>query len=182
MAGAVYFDGLTEAIDLPLRLNIYHDEFEYIKNDSIYTFGTPNRIDRISLGGEVFTYLDGSGNSDLSGFVKMWGSQFPAIVTKMSMGLSPSATVRDRPNGLTIPPRFEREPDEHYLMKSENEAVRIISVKHLIYLLSYYSPELEKFAKKEKLSSASGADLAWLLKYYQTAENQLTDNLTPSFE
>ena len=181
MTGTVHYDGLTKSIDLFLRLNIYRDAFEYLKNDSIYTFAAPNRIDRVLLGGEVFAYVDKNSHSDLSGFVKMWSPRFPTIVTKMRAGLVGSASARERPYNFAIPPRFKRAADQHYLMLSEEEAVRITSIEQLIQLLSYYSPELEKFAKKEKLSAARGADLAWLLEYHQTIETQSPDNLSPNF-
>ena len=86
------------------------------------------------------------------------------------MGISGSTTVREGAYNYTIAPRFERKEDQHYLMHSESNIVKINSVEHLIYLLCYYSPELEEFAQKEKISASSGADLAWLLKHFQTVE------------
>ncbi len=170
ITGTIYFTDNTKAADLPLRLNIYHDEFQYMKNNSVYVLGALNRVGKITMGGEEFIYLDGSSNSDLSGFVKIWNAQFPTIVTKMSMGLSASATIREGSYNYTIPPRFERKDDQHYLMRSENNIVEIKSVRHLIYLLCYYSSKLEEFAKKEKISSSSGAELAWLVEHYRKVE------------
>ncbi|MGB3589723.1 MAG: hypothetical protein WBA23_24460, partial [Tunicatimonas sp.] len=36
IAGTVYFNDKTQATNLPLRLNIYHDELQYAKDSSIY--------------------------------------------------------------------------------------------------------------------------------------------------
>ena len=162
--GTVYFDDNTQAADLPMRLNLFHDELQYLKNDSMYALATPSRFDKITIGGEAFVYLDESYDSDLAGFVKMWNAQLPAIVTKMRIEL------REGDYYYAIPPRFERDDDQHYFMRAENDIVEIKSVKHLIYLLSYYSPELEEFAEKEKISSTSGADLAWLVEYHRKIE------------
>ncbi|MEM6841692.1 MAG: hypothetical protein AAF632_05670 [Bacteroidota bacterium] len=170
ITGTVHFNDNTKADDLPLRLNIYHDEFQYLKNNSIYALGALNRVDKITMGGEEFIYLDKDSNLGLSGFVKIWNDQFPAVVTKMSMGLSASATIREVTYDYTIPPRFERKDDRHYLMRSESNVVKINSAKHLIYLLCYYSSELEEFIKKEKISSSRGADLAWLIEHYRKVE------------
>ncbi|WKN45960.1 hypothetical protein [Tunicatimonas pelagia] len=154
LPGTVYFDNKTKFTNIPMRLNLYHDELQYINNDSIYAFATPNRFDSVTIGGEAFIYLDESNNLDLSGFVRIWNSQFPAIVTKMSVGLS-------------VPLRFDRKDDQHYLIRSESDIVMVKSVEHLIYLLCYHSLELEEFAKQEKISSTNGAELAWLVERYR---------------
>ena len=44
--GNVFYDGNSKSLQLPLRLNLHNDEFEFMKNDSVYAFAEPNRIDK----------------------------------------------------------------------------------------------------------------------------------------
>ena len=51
-------------------------------------------------------------------------------------------------------------------MKSENEIVKISSIKKLIKSLDSHAIELSDFAKKEKISANDLDELAKLLEFY----------------
>lgn len=169
--GDVYYDGKLKFSHVPLRLNLHNDEFEYMENDSIFSFAEPYHIDKIVIENEVFIYLNRIFDADIAGFVKRWNSEFPFLLTKMKIVFFTSVT------GLAFveskPDRFERTADKHYLMQSENEIIKISSVKKLIKLLCDHSSELSKFAKEEKVSGGNGAELDKLLDYYHKLEQGL---------
>ena len=162
--GNVYYDGKYKVEQIPLRLNLYNDEFEYREKNTIMSFANPARIDKIVIGSEVFIYLEKSKTHHLSGFVKMMNAEVPAVVTKMKTEFlekdDPKPYVKPKPD------RFERIHDKHYIMKSETEIEKITSVKKLIKYLGDHNTELTKFAKKEKISANDEAELAMLLDYY----------------
>ena len=43
--GYVFYDGNSKSLQLPLRLNLHNDEFEYMENDSVFAFAEQRRID-----------------------------------------------------------------------------------------------------------------------------------------
>ena len=169
--GDVYYDGKSKISQVPLRLNLHNDEFEYKEKDSDFAFAEPYHIDKIVIEDEVFIYLNRSFDPDISGFVKRWNAELPSILTKMKIDfykrVSGQAFVESKPD------RFERDTDKHYIMQSENEIIKINSVKKLIKLLGDHSSELSKFAKEEKISADNGEELAKLLDYYHELEQSL---------
>ena len=128
MVGTVYYNGFTEVSHLPLRFNILTNEFETIQDGLIYTFAEPERLDRILLEGDVFTYVAESKDYELSGFVKMWDFQLPTVVSKMSVSNMAKLTDKYLLN-KSNPVSFHRMPDEHYVMKSEEEVYQIQGMK-----------------------------------------------------
>ena len=129
--GTVYYNGFNEVSYLPLRFNILTSEFEVVKNDSIYIFAEPEQIDRILLEDEVFTYIAESAEHDLQGFVKMQGFELPTIITRMKKYIEEVTYVKhphlsfDYTNPVSVLPMR----DEHYVMKSETQVIRIRGMK-----------------------------------------------------
>lgn len=115
---------------MPLRFNILKSEFEVVKNGFIYTFAEPERIDRILLEGNVFTYIEESEGHKLAGFVKMWDFEFPTVVTRMRNYIV-EKTYHGHLFDYTNPVFILPMRDEHYIMQSENEAeaIRIPGLK-----------------------------------------------------
>lgn len=129
--GTVYYNGFTEVSQLPLRFNILTAEFEVVKNDSIYIFAEPERIDRILLKDEVFTYIAESTAHELGGFVKMWDFELPTIVTRMNRYIEELPNI---PNPHKLydyknPVYVLSMRDEHYVMKSDKEFIRLKGIK-----------------------------------------------------
>lgn len=171
--GNVYYAGKTQPIQLPLRLNLHNDEFEYMEKDSVFAFEEPNRIDKVILEDEVYIYIDKSIDMDIYGFVKISDTEFPCILTKMRIAFLKKVISRS-PTVESAPDRFVRIDDRNYLMKSETEFLSASSVKILISLLDH-SQELTEFAKEEKIygRSQSGNEMAKILDYYHTLGNDL---------
>ena len=167
--GEVY-DKNLDIRQAPLRLNLHNDELQYIEDSAIFAFADPSSIEKIFLGNEVFIYVEPSLETEASGFLKKWNSSYPAILTKMRTSFYKETTEflgRIKPN------RFVRDPDVHYLMKSETKIFRITSVKSLIDELRSYSNELYDFVKEKKISKNDGAELAELLNYYHSLNGYL---------
>lgn len=171
VTGEVYYDSNTKILQLPLRLNLHNDEFEFIKNKEVLAFANLERIDKIVLEDEVFIYLEPGEESTVSGFVKSWSPDLPGILTKMHIDFFEKGNVQ--PFEERKPDRFVRAADQHYFMKSETEIIRITSVRKLIEILGDHDSALSEFAKEENISRADGAELAKLLDYYRSLENYL---------
>ena len=85
--------------------------------------------------------------------MKIWNNQYPAIITKMSV----EYLEKEPPKALVDPkpPRFVNKENQHFLMKSKTDIVKIRSVKRLIESLGEYKSELTRFAKDEKVEFAA---------------------------
>jgi hypothetical protein len=171
IVGFVYYDDNSKTLQIPLRLNLHNDEFEYMKNDTVFAFSKTDRIDRIVLKNEVFIYLETSIYTNVSGFVKIWNDQFPTLLTKMKIEFYSKSVGKGYSDSQ--PNRFERVEDRQYIMKSENDFDRIKSVKQLIKILDTHYSELTAYAKKEKISKDDPEELAKLLEYYNELQQPL---------
>jgi len=160
--GTVYYINSVD-LNVPLRLNLHNDEFEYIKNDTLYILENLAHLEKVELEGQVFIYQEPNSETHVSGFMIRWNTKLPAVMTKMKVSFHPKEFVAFGYKQK----RFEREEDRHYLMNSELEFVRITSVKKLINLLDSHTSELKRYAKAEKISGRNPAEMAKILDYYQ---------------
>lgn len=161
--GVIYYNDNRNNLRVPLRLNLYNDAFEYVKNDTLYALEDLNRLEKVVMDNQVFIYIERNRMTDVSGYVVRWNDEYPAIITKMEMGFIGAG----RDVYTSKPQRFERKKDKHYIMNSYNEVEQIYSVKKLIKYLGTHQQELSDFAKKEKISSENPEELVKLLDYYQ---------------
>lgn len=168
-SGTVHFDN-SKILQASLRLNLYHDEFEYIKNDIVYALSNLDRtrINKVVMDNQVFIYLEPISETHVSGFVISWNTELPTIITKMR------TDFYGKENNLFgyKPERFERDEDRHYIMNADGKIERIKSVKKLIKYLGTHQEELSRFAKEEKISANDPKELAKLLDYFQDLEHQ----------
>ena len=163
-SGDVYYNGKYKFPNIPLRYNLYSDEMEYKDRNVIMALVEPDKVDKITIGKQTFIYLGDDEKKGVSGFVKMWNDSFPTIITKMKIDYLKKEPAK--PYVDPKPDRYERDHDKHYLMKSENEIVKISSIKKLIKSLDNHLSELSDFAKKEKISANDPDELAKLLEFY----------------
>ena len=81
--GAIYYAGKYKVENIPLRLNLYNDEFEYKEKGVAMSFANPERIDKIVIANETFIYLKESDHTKVSGFVKQLNEELPSVISKM---------------------------------------------------------------------------------------------------
>ena len=162
--GDIYYKSQVKIPQVPLRLNLYNDQFEYLDENLVLALANQNRIDRIVVEDDVFIHIAKSSIYKVSGFVKLWNSNLPGIITKMRVDFLKKEKIKaieeSKPN------RFERVADKHYIMKSNYEIEKISSIRKLIKYLGTHSNELTGFAQKGRISVNDPEELAKLLKYY----------------
>jgi hypothetical protein len=168
--GEIYYDG-EHKIELPLRLDLYRDRLEYQDEDSTtMVFLNQDEIDYVSIENDVFVYLPQSRHYKVSGFLKMWNSRLPSLLTKMNIKYFKAEEAKPFDLHEPKPDRLERIMDNHYIMMSGEEVERVSSVKKLIKYLGAHSAELTEYAKKTDLSSNDPNDMAKLVNYYLQLE------------
>ena len=169
--GEIYFKEKYMIPNVPLRFNLYLDEFEYKNKDVILALDKPESIEKIVVGEEVFTYIKEEKQNDISGFVRIWNSTYPAAVSKYKVEFL--RATKPKPYEEPKPDRFQRSNDKHFLMVKEHMVFKITSVKKVIKSLGNHEEELTAFAKKEKISSGDPEELSKLLEYYHSLNEQV---------
>ncbi|MDZ7607616.1 MAG: hypothetical protein U5K79_18955 [Cyclobacteriaceae bacterium] len=66
------------------------------------------------------------------------------------------------------PDRYERVPDEIFVLLGDGNMERVSSMKKLIQSLGAHESELQDYAKKEKTSPSDAAELAAFIDYFRT--------------
>jgi hypothetical protein len=163
--GTIYFDKKYKIEKVPLRLNLYNGDMEFKDKNVVMAFSEPKRIDKVILGDQTFIYLSDEKEA-ASGFVRMWNTNAPAILTKMKVVFY----NKDPEKGYSQPKpdRFERAPDKHYLLTDKGAIEKISSLKKLIAAIGNHETELTEYAKWNKISTGKIDDLVNLLEYYHS--------------
>ena len=164
----IYTNDKYKISKVQMRYNLYNDEFQFKNKNMIMAIADPGRIDKIVIGDELFIYLNDKKQKTVSGYVKQWNSQLPAVVTKMKVNFFEKE--KPKPYVEPKPDRFERAQDKHYLMKSKNEIENISSVKKLIKSLGDHEVELTEFVKNKKISAGDPVELARILDFYHSLD------------
>ncbi len=164
--GVVFFDGKFKVDHLPLRFNLYTGEMEFMNKNNVLAIADPEKVDRVIIGSEVFIYIVKEEKSPLSGFVKMWNTELPSVVTKMKVDYfdkePPQPIVESKPA------RYERANDDHFLLLTNGQNYRITSVKKLIEYLGSHEKELSDYARKEKVSANKPSEMVAMVDYFKS--------------
>jgi hypothetical protein len=166
--GEIYFDGKFKIDRVLLRLNLNTGDLEFQQKNVVMAIADPGRIDKVVMGEYVFIYIEKQKKGKVDGFVRMWNTDFPSVVTKMETDFLKKEAAK--PYVEPKPDRFKRAPNKHYIMISLAEIEKISSVKKLISTLGEHEEELSEFAKKEKVSSGNVEELVALVNYYHSLQ------------
>jgi hypothetical protein len=166
--GVVYLDGKYKVDHVPMRLNLHSGEMEFMTKNTVLVIAEPGKVDKIVIGQEVFLYLENEQKGQVSGFVKQWNDSLPAIITKMKVDFFPKEAAK--PYVEPKPDRYERAPDEIFLLIKDGNLERVSTIKKLIQSLGAHESELQEFAKKEKTSASDPAELAAFIDYFRKLE------------
>ncbi len=163
--GEIYFNNSENILYLPLRLDIYRDQLEFLYTNVARTFEDPSIFDRVIIGEDVLIYVE-SPNPKIDGFVKLWNNEFPALVTKMH------SVFLEREDAMPFdnekPARFQRANDRHFLLTEKGKIQKIKSIKKLIALLGDKEDELTRYAKERKISAVDVEEMVQLVEYFHS--------------
>jgi hypothetical protein len=166
--GIIYYDGKYKVDNIPLRLNICLDELEYKNRNTVLAVAEPTKIDSIVIDNTTFIYIPSEKHCPISGFVKLSGSELPAILTKYEAVFRNKEPAK--PYGEPKPDRYERAMDRYYLLKADREVSAITSVKKLIKSMGDHEDELKTYAKEHKTSASDLEELIILVDFFHTLQ------------
>ena len=162
IAGNLYAEERLLYSQVPIRINLYNEVIEFLRNDSVFVLGPTSPVDQIVLNGQIFLILDGKYNHVVEGIVKTWSRKFPTVLTKMSINCLAASYIA---YAEAKPQRFEQ-VDTHFVWISEDRLIEVNTTKQLIKALGNRT-QLTAFAKKHKISAKNPAQLTELLDHYR---------------
>ncbi len=171
--GDIYYGGEHKIEQIPLRLDIYRERLEYKdEKGAVMAFGNPEMMDYVMIGKEVFIYLPKNPAYKVSGFLKMWNTKLPCLLSKMNVNYIKGEEAKPYDLHPGRPDRLERVPDHQYIMGSRNDVEKVSSVKKLIKYLGDHSTELTEYAESAELSVKEPEKLVKLVNYYHQLEQE----------
>jgi len=160
--GAFYMND-TVAFKVPIRYNLYTDQMEYQSEGVNYVVGSPQTLSRIVLGGSEYYYLPAIGKG---GYFEMLETGKCKLLQKKRVEFKPSEGAKPIV-GLT-PAKFVRLSDDFYLVKNQNQPVKIVNLKSVIEALQDQKTKIEDFIKLEKIRNTKKENLIKIVKYYNS--------------
>ena len=134
------------------------------EDGQVFSIGAPEFIDSVTVGTEKFVYAPYTiGPKILRGYFQVLVEGKAVLLLKKNVILKPAeppAAYKD-----AIPATFVRNPDEFYLRILPAEARRIMSKKELQEVVTYYSPRIDEFIKKNRTRFTRKADMVKLAEF-----------------
>ena len=165
--GDLYYGKNWRYPDVLLRYNIFNDEIEFLleDKDQVYAIVPEKQITKIVMREDTFVVAEAPEGAQLvSGFYKKLAGGKVDLLAKMHV------TFREKqPDKGFVKPdpaKFMRMKDLYYLHKENEDVYRVSNIKKAIEYIGEKEDELEKFAKKEKISAGNESDLIKFMAYY----------------
>jgi hypothetical protein len=80
--GTIYYDKKYKIDKVPLRLNLYNGDMEFKEKNTTMAIADPSRINKIVMGAYTFIYLPENKKGKVGGFVRMWNTDFPSVMSQ----------------------------------------------------------------------------------------------------
>ncbi len=165
--GTVYVGSATYP-DVLLRYNMYEDRIEFKVYESLYGFSPTKNIDSVRLGDRKFVVRTFKTKAKEGvGFLIALDSGKMQLFLRKSVYLKPKEEPKAMQYNM-IPPTFKPRADVFYVSLGDAELIEVESIKKVVAILPDRREEVAAFAKAEKLSAGSEADLIKLSRYYNS--------------
>ncbi|MBN2639889.1 MAG: hypothetical protein JXR65_12475 [Bacteroidales bacterium] len=156
-------------VDIPLRYNIYSDNFEFkIPNHEALELSDPSSIKEVIMpdGTYLFVPFMNKMNKRSLGFLKKLNDGKGKVLIHYTIQLIPAkqAGAYQQPE----PPKFAGEQKFYYVFFGTEPAVRIMNKSDLINAFPSHRLEIERFIKKDKIKIRKQQDLVKLMDYYNS--------------
>lgn len=159
--GTIYLKDTT-AVRLPLRLNLYTGEMEYLFQDVPYVVGDPELVNKIEVGGAVFVFLPFVGDG---GYFELLASGHCFLVQKRSVRFFPAEGPKPI-EAEASPARFEPDPDLFYLVREGGQATLVNTLRSVVKAMKDQQNSVETFIKKEDIKNVRKENLIRITEYY----------------
>lgn len=163
-AGEVTLDDSVRFEKVPLRYNIYTDKIESINKDVVIELELGNRAYTFNIGGSLFAGLDyTAGSREAYGVLELIADGHARLYKRYRIVLKPAT----RASGYSEakPDRFVRLEDEYLIAAGQERPETFRNAAELIEKLKSLKPDIQQYAKNQKLKLKSESGLIQLVQY-----------------
>ncbi len=168
--GSVITNSNIKYMGIPLRYNIYNDQFEFISDDgTIQALAVPETIRNIEFDEYQLEYIPFYSSNNISYaffIVKIRGSvtlySRPQVMFQEARSAGAFQTAQ--------PPRFIRRADKYYIRAGTEPANQITGRKSLEKLFPDHKNEVALFIKENRVNPKRVESLINLVDYYNSLE------------
>jgi len=162
-AGEVTLDDSVRFEKVPLRYNIYTDKIESIDKDVVIELDLANHAYTFNIGGSLFAGLDyTAGDREACGVLELIADGHARLYKRYRIVLKPAT----RASGYSEaePDRFVRLDDEYLIAVGQEHPETFRNAAELIGKLKSLKPDIQQYAKNQKLKLKSENGLIQLVQ------------------
>lgn len=152
--------------NVPLRYNVYNDEFEFKVDEEKYlVISEPASILQIRIEDAVFIYLK---KDNKYGYYQLLNDDKIKLLLRYNVKFRQANVT----NGINQarPPKFNRGSDTYYLQIGYNEPQQIKNKKDINLIFGSKNNTIQELIKKEKLDVRKEGDLLKFVKLLNTSD------------
>uniref|UniRef100_UPI0032178057 hypothetical protein n=1 Tax=uncultured Draconibacterium sp. TaxID=1573823 RepID=UPI0032178057 len=166
--GTIFTTTKEKFIDIPLRLNIYNDNFEFKTSDgNVLEIAAPEIIEKVKLNNLEMVYLPYEGEKKGNGFfIILEEGKDASLYAHLEIVFKDSP--RKEAFTMPEPPQFIKKPNSHYVRFGKGKAIKIGNKNELIQLFPNHQDEIIAFVKKNKIKPNKPDKLKELIKFYNS--------------
>lgn len=163
--GKIIMKDGTSYSDIPLRYNIYTDKIEFESNNNvIMEIAQPNLCERIIISNKIFVYQSYTeNNSSKNGYFELIEEGNLSLLKQYQLQFKDA--VEAQPYKDPKPAQFDQHSPRFFLLSDSNTAVELNSKSKTLEALEQYSPDIEKWIKKNKLKVNKEEDLIKAIQF-----------------
>ncbi|PKP35819.1 MAG: hypothetical protein CVU00_00645 [Bacteroidetes bacterium HGW-Bacteroidetes-17] len=152
--------------NVPLRYNIYNDEFEFKVNEEKYlVISEPSSILKISIEDAAFIYLK---KDNKYGYYQLLNDDKIKLLLRYNVKFR-QANVSNGINQAR-PPKFNRGSDTYYIQIGYNEPQQIKNKKDIDLIFGSKDNTIKELIKKERIDIRKESDLLKFVKLLNTSD------------
>lgn len=165
--GIIYTTNKQKFIDVPLRFNIYNDNFEFkTAEGEVMEIAAPEIVEKITYNDCNMVYMPYTGEKTGKGFFKELQEG------KASLYAHHEVVFKDSPRqesfAMPEPPKFIKKQDSHYIRFGSGKAIKVGNKNELIQIFPDHQKEISAFVKKNKVKTNKTEKLMELVLYYNS--------------
>lgn len=158
--------------NIRLRYNMYHNNFEFIHDQSLYQIKEPHRVRRIEHLGKLFvfhTLREATGKRKKGFLVKL--AEGPCSLYKHYRVEFEKPEEAQTPFHQDKPPRFDEEDPDYYLKPEDQQyPEKVVSLRKGKFL-NFFGPlekELKDYINEQDIDLKEEKDLIRFVEYYNS--------------
>ncbi|HAG15375.1 MAG TPA: hypothetical protein DCG69_02470 [Bacteroidales bacterium] len=155
-------------INVPLRYNLFNEEIEFRKDESVLALQNPNDYRAVSIGNQLFIYSSYLSSTTIrSGYFEVLNNQKNLLLLKR-YGVELLDPIPTRGYVEAKPAEFKKLLARYYLRFDESPAQEITNQKAFISMFGEKRQFILDLIDKEQLKFKKEADLVRIVQYYNS--------------